>query len=170
MGTKVPCCPAPTNLQHFCGSIQSPVDGVKQAVEADLEQLGTWADLILLHWPCATMEDTIAAYKQLEPLVENGKARSIGISNFNASLIDALLKEVTVPPAVNQCGFSIGNHNSSLFGRDLATLQRCKEVGITYSAYSPLGGLSGIDVLTDPDVVAIAKAHDKSPAQVALRW
>jgi len=74
------------------------------------------------------------------------------------------------PPAINQCGFSIGNHNHSLLGRDLATFAKCREKGITYSAYSPLGGLSGIDVLSDPRVKRIGAAHNKSSAQTALRW
>ena len=100
-----------------------------------------------------------------------GKARAIGISNFNASAVDMLYAAgLRVPPSVNQCGFSIGGHNNTLFGRDFATLAKCKEKGITYSAYSPLGGLSGIDVLHEPRVEAIAAAHSKSTAQVALRW
>ena len=71
---------------------------------------------------------------------------------------------------MNQCGFSIGNHNESLFGRDMQTLAKCKEKGITYSAYSPLGGLSGIDVLGNAQVKQVAATHNKNTAQVALRW
>merc|ERR1711904_611570 len=84
--------------------------------------------------------------------------------------IAALVKKVTVMPAVNQCGFSIGGHNDAVHGSDLETLKHCQDLGITYSAYSPLGGLSGIDVLKDPDVMAIAAAHNKSTAEIALRW
>ena len=51
-----------------------------------------------------------------------------------------------------------------------ATLAKCRQKGITYSAYSPLGGLTSVDVLTNPTVVSIGKAHGKSSAQVALRW
>ena len=92
-------------------------------------------------------------------------------ANFNASAIDALYATgLRVPPVVNQCGFSIGNHNKSALGRDFATLKKCEEKNITYSAYSPLGGLSGVNVLGDPTVVGIGKAHNKSSAQVALRW
>ena len=47
---------------------------------------------------------------------------------------------------------------------------KCKEKGNTYSAYSPLGGLSGVDVLSNPTVLSVAKTHNKSSAQVALRW
>jgi diketogulonate reductase-like aldo/keto reductase len=71
-----------------------------------------------------------------------------------------------VKPAVNQCGFSIGGHYNSTLGRDFATLEACKANGITYSAYSPLGGLTGIDILHDPDVVRIAAKY----AKVRKRW
>merc|ERR1711972_950361 len=63
-----------------------------------------------------------------------------------------------------------GNHNSSMLGRDFETLSKCKERGITYSAYSPLGGLSGVDVLGNSVVKSIGQKHGKSSAQVALRW
>ena len=55
-------------------------------------------------------------------------------------------------------------------GRDIATLRKCEELNITYSAYSPLGGLSGVNVLGNPTVLGIGKAHNKTSAQVALRW
>ena len=84
-------------------------------------------------------------------------------SNFNASQLAELLAVTTVPPAVNQCEFAIGDHDDD-------TIAFCKKHNITYEAYSPLGGLSHIDVLGDKDVLAIAKSHAVSPAQVALRW
>merc|ERR1711957_195160 len=100
-----------------------------------------------------------------------GKARAIGISNFNASDIDALYAAgLRVPPAVNQVGFSIGNHKNSAHGSDFETLAKCKERNITFSAYSPLGGLSGVDVLGNSIVYNIGQRYGKSSAQVALRW
>jgi diketogulonate reductase-like aldo/keto reductase len=149
--TKVPC-PAQTSGD----------------VEHDLEMLGLdYVDLMLLHWPCRSsqggMTKTISVYKGLETHVTSKKARAIGISNFDAGEIDQLMKGVSVKPAVNQNPFSVGNH-------DLQALNKCQELNITYSAYSPLGGLSHVDVLHDPTVTAIATAHNKSTAQVALRW
>lgn len=131
----------------------------------DLEMIGVdYVDLMLLHWPCRSgMKDTISVYKSLENLVASKKARAIGISNFNAAEVDALIEAVSVKPAVNQNPFSIGNH-------DLEALKKCQDLNITYSAYSPLGGLSHVDVLHDPTVTAIANVHNKSTAQVALRW
>jgi len=150
--TKVPC-PA-----------QSP-GGVLYDIEHDLKMLGLdYVDLMLLHWPCQSgMKDTISVYKGLEGVVTSMHVRAIGISNFNAEEVDALMKEATVKPAVNQMEFSIGDH-------DLQALKTCKAFNITYSAYSPLGGLSHVDVLHNPTVIAVANAHNKSTAQVALRW
>ena len=140
--------------------------------DIDLRLLGLpQVDLMLLHWPCSTMAGTIKTYRALEQFKLAGKAKAIGISNFNSSAIDALYAAgLRVEPSVNQCGFSIGGHNESVFGRDDATLAKCKAKGITYSAYSPLGGLSHVDVLHDPRVLRVAAAHKKSAAQVALRW
>eukprot|EP00930_Biecheleria_cincta_P032602 TRINITY_DN22607_c0_g2_i1.p1 TRINITY_DN22607_c0_g2~~TRINITY_DN22607_c0_g2_i1.p1 ORF type:complete len:312 (+),score=33.44 TRINITY_DN22607_c0_g2_i1:57-992(+) len=172
--TKVPCCPDVRSFGGYACSTWSgkaPGEVVTEASDIDLRLLGlSYADLILLHEPCDTMESTIAAYKALESVKANGKARAIGISNFNASTIETLVKAVSVKPAVNQCGFSIAGHNESTRGRDMDTLHHCQNNGITYSAYSPLGGLSGVDVLHDPDVEAIAKVHNRSTAEIALRW
>lgn len=123
-----------------------------------------YVDLMLMHWTCTDgPEATAAVWKALESLVAGGQARAIGVSNFDSQDIDMLLEVATIKPAVNQCEFSISNH-------DDATFQHCRELNITYSAYSPLGGLSGADVLHHPDVVDVATAHAKSTAQVALRW
>merc|ERR1719272_2395825 len=138
----------------------------------DLKLLGP-VDLILLHWPCTTHEATLAAYSGLEDALAAGKTRAIGVSNFNATLLDALLPQMKVKPAVNQCGHSIGAHNAShnpLLGGGDDTVKFCKANGISYSAYSPLGGLTGTDVFKDPTVIAVGKAHNVSPAQVALKW
>jgi len=130
-----------------------------------LEVMGLdYVDLMLMHWTCTDgPEATAAVWKALESLVASGQARAIGVSNFDSQDIDALLKVATIKPAVNQCEFSISNH-------DDATFQHCQELNITYSAYSPLGGLSGVDILHHPDVANVAATHAKSTAQVALRW
>ena len=130
---------------------------------------------MLLHWSCDTMEQTVAQYTQLQGLVAAGKARAIGISNFNVTAIEALLAApgVTVAPAVNQCGYSIANHDGTKrpgLGRDDATREYCLAHDIAYEAYSPLGGLSDVDVLGNAQVAAVAQAHGVSAAQVALRW
>jgi len=172
--SKVPCCPAGFTELSWCKWYTSQFSTLSSFGygRVDLRLLGVkQVDLMLLHWPCETVEQTLAAYRSLEDFQLQGYAKAIGISNFNASMIDALYAAgIRVKPAVNQCGFSIGNHNFSTYGRDMQTLIKCREKGITYSAYSPLGGLSGVDVLGNPDVKAVGAAHNKSTAQVALRW
>lgn len=168
--TKIPCCPS---RSEHCEDAE--FNGTASAdVNRDLAILGK-VDLILLHWPCSTYEQTIVAYEGLQKALKNGKTRSIGVSNFNHSLLRRMLDDdrVTVKPAVNQCGHSVGAHNNShnpAFGGDDDTVKFCAENGISYSAYSPLGGLNGLDIYDNPVVIAIGKAHGVSAAQVALRW
>ena len=73
-----------------------------------------------------------SSYKALESALADGRARAIGISNFNASAIDALLSGTSVKPAFNQCGFSVGNHASkeSPAGKDDVTRGRCVCVSV----------------------------------------
>jgi len=170
--TKVPCCPS---FARWCTPKYPEFNGsIAADVNRDVAILGK-VDLILLHWPCDTYEETVKAYKGLETALASGVTRAIGVSNFNATLLKRMLSDpgVSVKPSVNQCGHSVGAHNSShnpRFGGDDGTVKFCADNGISYSAYSPLGGLSGLDIYKNPRVVAIGKAHNKSPAQVALRW
>ena len=177
--TKVPCCPAKgVFVQGFDADAWCQKHGyyngtqtIADSVEHDLAQLQLpFVDLLLLHWPCGTVAQTVAAYTQLEPFVRSGQARAIGVSNMNASMLDAVIKGSTIPPAVNQCGMSIGAHNRSTFGSDRTTLERCRLRGVTYQAYSPLGGLSDVDILHNPIVKSVAARHNVSTATVALRW
>ena len=117
----------------------------------------------------------ITAFRQLEPLVRSGRARAIGVSNMNATMLEAIVADAAgradgIAPAVNQVGFSIGAHSDSVLGSDAATMAACKRHGVQYEAYSPLGGLSGVDVLRHPVVLRVAAAHNASAATVALRW
>jgi len=123
-----------------------------------------YVDLLLMHWPCHTSQETEQVWKAMEPLVAQGKARAIGVSNFKSTDLERLLSYAKVKPAINQCEFSVGHH-------DDATVKTCKDSGITYSAYSPLGGINNpFDVHHSKDVNDVAAAHNKSWAQVALRW
>ena len=111
----------------------------------------------------------------MEKALAQGLTKAIGVSNFGAELLQQLIsdKRTTIVPAANQCNHAIGNHNAShnpKVGGDDGTVQFCKEHGISYSAYSPLEGLSGQDIFKIPEVIAIGKAHNVSAAQVALKW
>ena len=163
--TKIMCCPA--SQAFYTGCSDPSMQGLTpmQRVDRDLRELGVdQVDLILLHWPCDNASDTLAHYLELEKALQAGKARAIGVSNFNVTDLENLTNGgATVTPAVNQCAMSIGLH-------DDATIDYCIKNDIVYEAWSPLGGISHIDVLNDPDVVRIAAENNVSAAQVALRW
>ncbi|TVQ19671.1 MAG: aldo/keto reductase [Spirochaetaceae bacterium] len=116
-------------------------------------------DLLLIHWPNkdVAFAETLEA---LAELVKRGVTRSIGISNFNASLVAEADSVSTVPIVTNQVEF-----HPLLFQTEL--LDACAARDIRITAYSPLG--RG-EVLTNPDIVDIATDHDAHPAQVAIAW
>jgi len=150
-----------------------------------VQQLGGPPDLLLIHNSCGSLDDSVAAYKVLEQALAQGKARAIGVSNFNASEIEALVARTSILPAFNQCGFAVGRSNMPprvydaerdplgdawLKGGEVATLRKCQALGITYGAYGPLGQTTGVDVLHNSVVVDIAADRGVTPAQVGLRW
>ncbi len=127
-----------------------------------------FADLVLIHEPgggCKSPAMQQSTWKGLEMAVAQNLTRSIGVSNFGVKDLEAILATAHLPPAVNQCSMHIGRH-------DDLTIEFCKSHNIQYEAYSPLGGpdLGGQSVMAYPQVISIAKAHEVSGAQVALRW
>jgi diketogulonate reductase-like aldo/keto reductase len=127
-------------------------------VERSLERLGVeQVDLYLIHWPEG---GPTWAWPGMERAHEDGLARSIGISNFDTGEIDALLAEANVRPVVNQVQFSVQKYRRAL-------LDACEERGIVLEAYSTLG--TG-RILGDEQVARVAERHDRTPAQVLLRW
>lgn len=137
----------------------------KAAVEFDLKRLNTsYVDLMLMHSPfgfgCAS------TWAALEGLVQAGKLRSIGVSNFDGKDVDTMCANggCRIPPAVNQIDYSVMHH-------DEATITDMRQRNITVEAYSPLGGTHGTkSVFSNPMVNQIAAQHNVSAAQVALRW
>jgi diketogulonate reductase-like aldo/keto reductase len=96
----------------------------------------------------------------LEHLQAEGLTRAIGVSNYAVGHLDEMLRYAHVPPAVNQVEF-----HPFMYPREL--LQWVRERGIALEAYRPLARARRMD---DPTLVATAEAHDKSTAQVLLRW
>jgi len=177
--SKIPCCPA-TQFWGIgtpgCNNHRNPADDLQH----DMDMLGLkFVDLMLIHWPCDRMEDNVGTYKQLEKFVQAGKARAIGVSNFNGDMLDELVKQTSIKPAVNQVGFSIGNHakqspastrDRAHWGCDDGTLAKCRELGTTLMAFSPLGGHGFYDVFHDKTVGSVGQEVNRSAAQVGLRW
>ncbi len=138
-------------------------DDARRAFDGTLEALGfDYVDLFLIHWPLPTRYDGdyVSTWNTLEEFYRDGRARSIGVSNFQAHHLRRLHQECVIPPAVNQIEL-----HPYLTQRELRAF--CAEHEIAVEAWSPLA--QGL-VLDNPEIVSIAKRVGKTPAQVVLRW
>jgi 2,5-diketo-D-gluconate reductase A len=136
-------------------------DRALRAFQASLERLDQeYVDLYLIHWPAPSADRFVHTWKALTELKRDGRARSIGVSNFREEDIERIVDATGVVPAVNQI---------ELHPRfQQAGLRRFHdEVGIVTEAWSPLGQGSLID---DNTIGKIASRHGRTPAQVMLRW
>jgi diketogulonate reductase-like aldo/keto reductase len=138
----------------------------KSAAKLGVDQI----DLLILHQALPSAFDkTLEAYRALETLLQRGKVRAIGVSNFMVDHLTALLDKAQVVPAVNQ--IEVHPYFQQREVQDFNA-----EHGILTQAWSPIGGItfyrdgSHGSTLEDPVIGAIADAHGKSPAQVMLRW
>jgi 2,5-diketo-D-gluconate reductase A len=145
--------------------LDGPFQGDDRAVgglEESLRRLGMeYVDLLLIHWPLPQRDQYVSTWKTFEKLLAAGKARSIGLSNFKPAHIERLLAETSIRPVVNQIQLN------PRITRPEQRAYNSKQEIIT-EAYSPLG--AGNDLLQEPTLKAIAAKHDKTPAQVVLRW
>lgn len=132
-----------------------------------------YLDLLILHQPAPDrFEKTIAAYKALETLLADGRVRAIGVSNFMPHHLERLLASTNIVPAVNQIElhpyFTQPDVQATDAGHGILTQAWSPIGGITF--YPGWGGEDRRNVMEDPTITAIARAHGKSPAQVMLRW
>jgi 2,5-diketo-D-gluconate reductase A len=138
-------------------------DDARKAFAESLDALGfDYLDLFLIHWPLPTRYggDYVSTWLTLEEFYRDGRARSIGVSNFQPHHLRRLHGESEITPAVNQI-----ECHPYLTQEDVRAF--CAQYQIAIEAYSPLA--QGL-VLHDPTIVAIAKEVGKTPAQVVLRW
>ena len=138
-------------------------DEARKAFDETLSELGfDYVDLFLIHWPLPTLYDGdfVSTWKTLEEFKDDGRAHSIGVSNFQIDHLQRLAAETDTVPAVNQ----IEVH--PYFTND-AVREYGREHGIATEAWSPIaqGG-----VLEDSTITGIAQKVGKTPAQVVLRW
>ena len=133
------------------------------AFEESLEKLGLdQVDLYLIHWPAPANDKFVESWKALEKIQESGRARSIGVSNFLVPHLDRLLHETTIVPAVDQIELHPAHQQPEVTAF-------ARENGIHIEAWGPLG--QGKYPLFNEDVVKnAAETHDKSPAQIIIRW
>jgi diketogulonate reductase-like aldo/keto reductase len=137
-------------------------DSTLRAFDTSLEKLGLdYLDLYLIHWPLPSRGKYIDTYKAFEKLYTDGRIKAIGVSNFYPEYLEQLIEATSVIPAVNQ--IELHPHLQQHAAREYHAQQ-----GIATEAWSPLG--SGKGLLEVPAIVAIAQKHNRTPAQIVLRW
>jgi 2,5-diketo-D-gluconate reductase A len=138
-------------------------DDARRAFDGTLSALGfDYVDLFLIHWPLPTLYDGdfVSTWRTLEEFTGDGRARSIGVSNFQVEHLERLAAETGTVPAVNQIELHpyFQNREVSAYGR---------EHGIATEAWAPIAQGK---VLDDPVIGEIAEKVGRTPAQVVLRW
>lgn len=132
----------------------------QRTLDRSLDQLGIGqVDLVLIHWPSrdVSIAESVASLNHART---RGAARHIGVSNFPVALLREAWAATDAPLVTNQCEYH------PYLAQD-AVIAACREWGMTFTAYSPLGRRR---VLDDPVITAIAARHGRTPAQVVLRW
>lgn len=138
------------------------VEEAQRALAASLERLGTeYVDLFLIHWPLPVQDRYLDAWRGFMELQKSGLAKAIGVSNFTVDYLRRLIDETGVAPAVNQIEL-----HPYFQQRELRAEHA--ERGILTEAWSPLG--QGGELLADPVLTEIARAHDATTAQVVIAW
>ena len=136
-------------------------DETLRAFDASLDRLGTdHVDLYLIHWPAPTQDRYVETWRALERIAEEGRARSIGVSNFQVHHLERLLGETSVVPVIDQVEAHpwLQQHELREF---------CAARGIAVEAWSPLARGR---VLDDAVVGRVAAKHGVQPAQAVIRW
>jgi 2,5-diketo-D-gluconate reductase A len=138
-------------------------DDARRAFDETMARLGLeQLDLFLIHWPLPTLYDGdyVSTWRTLAEFVEDGRARSIGVSNFQIEHLERLAAETDVVPAVNQIELHPYFQN-----REVAAWG--ERHGVLTEAWAPIARGA---VLGDPVVTELAATHGRTPAQVVLRW
>ncbi|WP_420752020.1 aldo/keto reductase [Rhodococcus sp. O3] len=143
------------------------------AFDASLERLGLdYVDLYLVHWPLQDDQRLLRTWDAMEQIAASGKAKAVGVCNFEPRHLKLLAERGGLLPAVDQ--IELHPHLPQTEIRATAA-----ELGIAVESWSPLGGTSGSGwgpaskpntLLTDPMITRIADRHSKTPAQVLIRW
>jgi 2,5-diketo-D-gluconate reductase A len=136
-------------------------DSTLAAFEASIGRLGVeYLDLYLIHWPLPAKNTFVETFKAFAQLRDQGRVRSVGVSNFEPEHLRILVDATGMVPAVNQIEL-----HPLLPQHELRRVHA--QLGIATEAWSPLGQGS---LLTNPSVTGVANEHGKTAAQVLIRW
>ncbi len=138
-------------------------DDARRAFDETLAKLGIeQIDLFLIHWPLPTLYDGdyVSTWRTLTEFVDDGRARSIGVSNFQAAHLDRIVAETGVVPTVNQI-------EAHPYFTNEAAREASLQHGTLVEAWSPIAQGA---VLDDEVIGKIAASHGRTPSQVTLRW
>jgi 2,5-diketo-D-gluconate reductase A len=136
-------------------------DNAITALEGSLRRLGfDYVDLYLIHWPLPHKDSYVRTWQGFADILRAGKARAIGVSNFQPAHLDRLAEETGTVPAVNQIEL-----HPALQQTELRAYHQAH--GIATEAWSPL---AQAEVLADPVLTDLAEKHGRTAAQVVLRW
>ena len=139
-------------------------DNVRRSFDRTLDALGLdHLDLFLIHWPLPTLYegDYVSTWKAVAGLLDDGRLRSAGVSNFLPEHLERIIGETGIVPSVNQ-------FERHPYFANRPSVDTCARYGIAVEAHSPLG--HNRELLTDRTIARIAQQHDRSPAQIILRW
>ncbi|MCU1542698.1 MAG: oxidoreductase [Microbacteriaceae bacterium] len=137
-------------------------DRAIQGLDAALRRLRLdYVDLLLIHWPLPARDEYVSTFRTFARLREEGKVRSIGVSNFKPAHLERLIAESGITPAVNQIQIN------PFVVRDEQRAAN-ERLGIVTESWGPLG--PDTDLLTDARILEIAGAHGRTAGQVVLRW
>ncbi|MFI7699864.1 aldo/keto reductase [Nonomuraea sp. NPDC049480] len=134
----------------------------EQAFDESLARLGLdYVDLFLIHWPVPKRDKYVQAWKDLEKIYRDGRAKAIGTSNFTVETLTRLMDETGIRPSINQIEL-----HPYLQQRQMRAFHEAN--GILTEAWSPLG--QGQGLLDDPALRVLSDKYAKTPAQIVLRW
>lgn len=136
-------------------------EATRQGIDESLQRLGSdHFDLMIIHWPTEASKET---YRALEDALAAGKARAIGLRNFNRLQVDDLISDAKVLPAIDQ----IETH---LYWQQAKMHPYLVDHNITHEAWAPLGEHMGGEMMQLPEIQALAAKYNVTGAQVLLRF